>query len=316
MYRPEIKVVDCTIRDGGLINNSKFDLDIVRTVYKTACDAGIDYVELGYRNSDKMFSRDKFGPWRFCDEKDLRAATEGIDKKETKVAVMQDAHKAFAEDVLPADESVIDMIRVATYVKDVDKAIALANNATDKGYECTLNVMAISTEGGMFLEEALHQMEEETQAKAVYVVDSFGSLYSEQVHYLVELFRKFVKTKEIGVHMHNNQQLAYANTIEGIIKDANYVDGTLLGMGRGPGNCPLELLIGFLKNPKYRIFPILQGIADAMIPLQKKHVWGYHVPYMLTGMMNLHPKAAIEWMADEETTDISAFYTDLVENIG
>ena len=316
MYRPEIKVVDCTIRDGGLINNSKFDLDIVRTVYKTACDAGIDYVELGYRNSDKMFSRDKFGPWRFCDEKDLRAATEGIDKKETKVAVMQDAHKAFAEDVLPADESVIDMIRVATYVKDVDKAIALANNATDKGYECTLNVMAISTEGGMFLEEALHQMEEETQAKAVYVVDSFGSLYSEQVHYLVELFRKFIKTKEIGVHMHNNQQLAYANTIEGIIKDANYVDGTLLGMGRGPGNCPLELLIGFLKNPKYRIFPILQGIADAMIPLSKKYVWGYHVPYMLTGMMNLHPNAAIEWMADEETTDISAFYTDLVENIG
>jgi 4-hydroxy 2-oxovalerate aldolase len=315
MYRPEIKVVDCTIRDGGLINNSKFDLDIVRTVYKTACDAGIDYVELGYRNSDKMFSRDKFGPWRFCDEKDLRAATEGIDKKETKVAVMQDAHKAFAEDVLPADESVIDMIRVATYVKDVDKAIALANNATDKGYECTLNVMAISTEGGMFLEEALHQMEEETQAKAVYVVDSFGSLYSEQVHYLVELFRKFIKTKEIGVHMHNNQQLAYANTIEGIIKDANYVDGTLLGMGRGPGNCPLELLIGFLKNPKYRIFPILQGIADAMIPLSKKYVWGYHVPYMLTGMMNLHPNAAIEWMADEETTDISAFYTELVENI-
>jgi 4-hydroxy 2-oxovalerate aldolase len=315
MYRPEIKVVDCTIRDGGLINNSKFDLDIVRTVYKTCCDAGIDYVELGYRNSDKMFSRDKFGPWRFCDEKDLRAATEGIDKKETKVAVMQDAHKAFAEDVLPADESVVDMIRVATYVKDVDKAIALANNATDKGYECTLNVMAISTEGGMFLEEALHQMEEETQAKAVYVVDSFGSLYSEQVHYLVELFRKFIKTKEIGVHMHNNQQLAYANTIEGIIKDANYVDGTLLGMGRGPGNCPLELLIGFLKNPKYRIFPILQGIADAMIPLSKKYAWGYHVPYMLTGMMNLHPNAAIEWMADEETTDISAFYTELVENI-
>jgi 4-hydroxy 2-oxovalerate aldolase len=316
MYRPEIKVVDCTIRDGGLINNSKFDLDIVRTVYKTACDAGIDYVELGYRNSDKMFSRDKFGPWRFCDEKDLRAATEGIDKKETKVAVMQDAHKAFAEDVLPADESVVDMIRVATYVKDVDKAIALANNATDKGYECTLNVMAISTEGGMFLEEALHQMEEETKAKAVYVVDSFGSLYSEQVHYLVELFRKFIKTKEIGVHMHNNQQLAYANTIEGIIKDANYVDGTLLGMGRGPGNCPLELLIGFLKNPKYRIYPILEGITNAMIPLQKKLTWGYHVPYMLTGMMNRHPKAAIEWMADPDTTDIAAFYQDLVDNIG
>jgi 4-hydroxy 2-oxovalerate aldolase len=315
MYRPEIKVVDCTIRDGGLVNDSKFNLETVRAVYQTACDAGIDYVELGYRNSDKMFSRDKFGPWRFCDEKDLRAATEGIDKKETKVALMQDAHKAFAEDVAPKDESVADMIRVATYVKDVDKAIALCKNADEKGYECCVNVMAISTEGGMFLEEALQQIEEETKAKAVYVVDSFGSLYSEQVHYLIELFQRFIKTKEVGVHFHNNQQLAFANTIEGIIKNANYVDGTLMGLGRGPGNCPTELLIGFLKNPKYRIYPILKGITEAIVPLQKELTWGYHVPYMLTGMLNRHPKPAIEWMSDAETEDIAAFYKDLIENV-
>jgi 4-hydroxy 2-oxovalerate aldolase len=314
MYRPEIKVVDCTIRDGGLVNDSNFDLKTVRSVYKTACDAGIDYVELGYRNSDTMFSRDKFGPWRFCDEKDLRAATDGIDSKNTKVAVMQDAHKAFAEDVAPCDESVVDMIRVATYVKDVDKAIALCNSATDKGYETTLNVMAVSIEGGMFLEEALAQMEEETKAAAVYVVDSFGGLYSEQVHYLVDLFKKFVKTKEVGVHMHNNQQLAFANTIEGIIKEANYLDGTLMGLGRGPGNCPTELLIGFLKNPKYNIYPILEGIQNSMVPLTKELTWGYHVPYMLTGMLNRHPKPAIEWMADAESTDLTAFYRDLIEN--
>ncbi len=311
MYRPEIKVVDCTIRDGGLVNDSWFPLETVRTVYQTACDAGIDYVELGYRNSDKLFSREKFGPWRFCDEKDLRSATDGIDCKDTKIAIMQDAHKAFAEDILPVDESVVDMIRVATYVKDVDKAIALANNATDKGYECTLNIMAISVEGGMFLDEALEQIEQETKAKAVYVVDSFGGLYSEEVHYLVDKFSKFISSKEIGVHFHNNQQLAFANTIEGVIKNANYVDGTLLGLGRGPGNCPLELIISFLKNPKYNILPILEGISKAIIPLQKDLKWGYHIPFMLTGAFNRHPLPAIDWVKDSSCTDLGEFYRKL-----
>ncbi|RPI60358.1 MAG: nucleoid-structuring protein H-NS, partial [Planctomycetaceae bacterium] len=218
MYRPEIKVVDCTIRDGGLANNSKFNFETVRAVYAACCEAGIDYVELGYRNSKEMFSPDEYGPWRFCDEEQLKRVMDGIDPRSTKLSVMQDSHKASADDVLPKDKSVVDMIRVATYVKDIDKAIRLANNATDKGYEVTVNIMAISHEGSPFLDEALGQIEAETKVQAVYIVDSFGALYSETVSYLVEKYQMHVKTKEVGVHMHNNQQLAFANTIEGIIR--------------------------------------------------------------------------------------------------
>ena len=152
MYRPQIRVVDCTIRDGGLTNDSHFSLETVRAVYAAVCASGVDYVELGYRNSKEMFDPAEFGPWRFCDEDMLRQATDGIDPRSTKLSVMQDAHKAVPEDVLPADESVVDMIRVATYVKDVDKAIRLAQNATEKGYECTINIMAISHEGSPFLD--------------------------------------------------------------------------------------------------------------------------------------------------------------------
>ena len=195
MFRPEIKVVDCTIRDGGLTNDSHFTLETVRAAYKAACDAGVDYVELGYRNSKKMFPPSEYGLWRFCDEENLLRAVDGIDRRGTKLAVMQDAHKADPDDVLPRDKSVVDMIRVTTYVKDVDKAIRLANNATDKGYECTVNIMAISKEGGPFLDEALQQLEAETKALAVYVVDSYGALYSEEVHFLVEKFQMYLKTK-------------------------------------------------------------------------------------------------------------------------
>jgi 4-hydroxy 2-oxovalerate aldolase len=296
MYRPAIKVTDCTIRDGGLMNKSQFSIELVRAVYKAVCAAGIDIVELGYRNSKQMFSPDTYGPWRFCDEDMLRQAIEGVDKGNTKLAVMQDAHKAVPQDVLPRDKSVVDMIRVATYVKDVDKAIALANNATDKGYEATINIMAISTALDRELDEALQQIEEETKVTAVYIVDSYGALYSEDIDYLVSKFRRYVKTKEIGIHAHNQQQLAYANTIEAVIKNVNYLDGTLYGFGRAAGNCPLELLMGFLKNPKFYIQPVLDVIGRHILPLQKQVGWGYSVPYMVAGMLNLHPQEAIELM--------------------
>ncbi len=313
MYRPEIKVVDCTIRDGGLVNNSNFSLKTVRAVYRACCEAGIDYIEIGYKNSKEMFSVDEYGPWRFCVEEDIARVTDGIDKGTSKLAVMMDAHKSSPEDILDRSESDIDMIRVATYVKDVDKAIALANNANEKGYETAINVMAISREGGPFLDEALQQIGQETKVLAVYIVDSFGALYSEEVHYMVERFRMHLKDKEVGVHFHNNQQLAFANTIEGIIRNANYLDGTLYGLGRAAGNCPLELLLGFLKNPKYNIEPILRVIGDTIVPLQQEIFWGYHIPYMVTGIRNEHPLDAIKWMSGPDRDDYLAFYKQTVE---
>jgi 4-hydroxy 2-oxovalerate aldolase len=311
MYRPQIKVIDCTIRDGGLMNNSYFTFDTVRAVYKAVCAAGVDIVEIGYRNSKQMFSPDKFGPWRFCDEEVLKRLVDGVETK-TKLAVMQDAHKADAEDLKPKSESVVDMVRVATYVKDIDKAIRLANNATEKGYEATINIMAISHAIERELDEALQQVEEETKIVACYLVDSFGSLYSEDVDYLVNKFQRYLKTKEVGVHFHNQQQLGYANTIEGIIKNANYLDATLYGFGRAAGNCPLELLIGFLKNPKFDIRPLFEVISKEIIPLQKTIPWGYYIPYMIAGMLNLHPEAAMEIMNlpedDPKRLDFVSFY--------
>jgi len=313
MFRPEITVVDCTIRDGGLTNDSEFTLDTVRAVYRAVCESGVDYVELGYRNSRRMLAPQEYGPWRYCDEENLRAAVEGIDPKDTKISLMMDAHKSEAEDLLPASESVADMIRVATYVRDADKAIHVCNAATERGYETTINVMAISQEGGPFLDEALQQFESETQAKAIYVVDSFGALYSEEVHYLIERYKMYIKTKEVGVHCHNAQQLAFANTIEGIIKGANYVDGTLYGLGRGAGNCPLELLLAFLKNPKFDLLPLLEVIGSKIVPLKEDIDWGYHIPYMLAGALNQHPRDAMAWMGSENKHDYAEFYRQVTE---
>ena len=317
MFRPQIKVIDCTIRDGGLMNKSHFTIETVRNVYKAVCEAGIDIVELGYRNSKQQFSVKEYGLWRFCDEEDLRKVVDGIKSDKTKIAIMQDSHKAVAEDVLAKKDSVVDVIRVATYVKDIDKAIKLANNATEKGYEATINIMSISRALERDLDEALQQIEKETKVSAVYIVDSFGSLYSEDMDYYVDKFKKYLKNKEIGVHCHNSTQLAFANTIAGIIRGANYLDGTLYGLGRGSGNCPTELLLSFLKNPKFNSGPLFDVISKEIMPLTKKIAWGYSIPYMIAGSLNRHPQAAMDMMelpdSNSEKFEYRKFYEKLTE---
>lgn len=312
MYRPQIKVLDCTIRDGGLINKHDFDPRFVREVFRAASEAGLDYMEIGYKNSKEMFSPDEFGAWKFCDDDTIWRTIDGIESH-TKISVMVDVGRVEVEDVKPADESPVDMIRVATYVKDIDKAIFLANSFADKGYETTINIMAISRDRGPELDEALHQIEQESKAMAIYIVDSFGHLYQESVENLVKRFQAILKTKEIGFHGHNPQQLAFGNTIEAIIHGVNYLDATVYGIGRGAGNCPLELLIGFLKNPKFDIRPVLDLISNEFIPLREKIEWGYIIPYAIAGMLNEHPRGAMALRASENRENYRDFYESLVD---
>ncbi|MCP4723380.1 MAG: nucleoid-structuring protein H-NS [bacterium] len=311
MFNPDLKILDCTIRDGGLMNNSNFPLETVRAVFEAVCQAGLDYVELGYRNSKEMFSPAEYGPWRFCDEKDLRAVVEGIDPGHTKIVIMQDAHKAVPEDILPGSESVVDMIRIATYCRDIDKAIILANNALDKGYECSINIMAISVEESSRLDEVLMMIEKQTQVDYVYLVDSFGAFDCDNVADLIGQFKRQLGNKGIGLHFHNNLQLAFANNWIGLKHGAMIVDGTLDGLGRAAGNCPTELLLNALKSEKYDILPLLEVIKQEIIPLKKEILWGYHIPYMLTGSKNLHPMDAMKWMNSADKDDIVKFYKEI-----
>ena len=307
MFREKIKVLDCTIRDGGLMNNHGFDLRFVREVYKAISAAGIDYMEVGYKNSKKLFSPKDFGKWKFCDEDDIKRAIDGIESK-TKISVMVDVDRVDIEDVPAKKDSPVSMVRVASYVKDIDKAIYLVNHFADKGYETTVNIMAISHALDNELNEALYQLEKESRANVIYIVDSFGALYQESVEFLVKKCKSILKTKEIGMHAHNNQQLAFGNTIEAIIHDANFVDGSIYGLGRAAGNCPTELLLGFLKNPKFDIRPILDVISKEFIPLREKLEWGYVIPYAITGILDEHPKTAMALRASDKKENYREFY--------
>ena len=312
MFRKEIKVLDCTIRDGGLMNKWQFSKELVKGVYDSCVKAGIDYMEIGYISSEDQFPRTEFGPWKFCAEDDIREIV-GDNNTNTKLSVMADIGRIKFDDIRPKSESVIDLFRVACYDYQIDKAIELAHHVMDKGYEATINLMAVSKVSNRALEQVLEDVAK-SRVGTFYLVDSFGSLYSEDIHHLLQQYISALPGKTIGFHGHNNTQLAFANTIECIIGGANMLDATMLGIGRGAGNCPLELLISFLKNPKYDIVPILQAIQDHIKPLQKEINWGYFIPYMITGSQNDHPRSAMAWMNSENRDDYVAYYESVVKN--
>lgn len=311
-FRPDIKVVDATIRDGGLVNDFRFTDDFVRNLYTANLEAGVDYMEFGYKASKDIFDESKFGPWKFCDEDAIRNIV-GDNDSEMKLSVMADVGRCnYKRDIIDCADSAIDLVRIATYINTIPAAIKMVEYCHSHGYETTVNIMAISSAKEAEIDEAL-ELIGNSPADGIYIVDSYGSLYMEQIEELADKYLNMAEkyNKFVGIHAHNNQQLAFANTIAALTRGVSYLDSTISGMGRGAGNCASEQLLGFLKNPKYDIIPILKFLEKWIVPLKESGIlWGYDIPYLITGQMNRHPRSAIA-ATKENRTDYLDFYLEM-----
>jgi 4-hydroxy 2-oxovalerate aldolase len=313
-YRPDIKVVDATLRDGGLVNNFGFSEEFVKELYKTNVAAGVDYMEFGYKASVDIFDPKDFGKWKFAKEEDIRAIV-GDNDTNLKICVMADVGRTdYKRDIIKKEDSVIDMIRVATYIHQIPAAIEMIEDAKEKGYEVTVNLMAVSKVKDEDLLDGLKLLAA-SNVDTIYLVDSFGAFYPEQIRRLTATYMAAAApySKKIGIHAHNNQQLAFANTIEAAASGASFLDATMSGMGRGAGNCYMESLLSFLRNPKYNIVPVMKFVEEYMNPLkQGPDKWGFDVPYLLTGVFNSHPSSAIKFIKDNRN-DYTNFYQELMD---
>ncbi len=314
--RQDIRVVDATIRDGGLCNEFRFDDKFVKDLYAANVKAGVDYMEFGYKASREIFDEKDFGKWKFCKDEDIRKIV-GDNKTNLKIAVMADVGRTdFKTDIISKKDSPIDLIRVATYINTIPAAIEMIEDAAKKGYETTINIMAVSKARTEDIKAALEALGK-TPVNAFYIVDSYGSIYPEEARRLADMYGEIAEKykKSVGIHAHNNQQLAFANTIEAMTYGASYLDATVDGMGRGAGNCALELLLGFLKNPKYKVDPIVKIIEEHTSKFREQGVkWGYDIPYMLTGQYNTHPRPAIQFVK-EDRKDYYKFINELYDII-
>ena len=217
-----IKIVDATIRDGGLVNDFFFTDEFVKKVYETNVAAGVDYMEFGYRADKKMFDPSKFGKWKFASDEDIFSIV-GDNPTGLKLCVMADVGRCdFKNDIHKKSDSPLSLIRVATYIETFPEAIEMIEFAAKQGYEVTCNLMAISKCTMMQLSKALDALAQ-TPVMGVYIVDSYGALYPKEVRKLTWHFQDHLLPygKLTGIHAHNNQQCAFANTIEAHELNAN-----------------------------------------------------------------------------------------------
>ena len=312
-YRSDVRVVDATLRDGGLVNDFYFTDEFVRDLYLTNIKAGVDYMEFGYKASKDMFDVNAFGKWKFCNDDDIREIV-GDNNTDLKLAMMADVGRCdYKTDIANRSDSPIDLVRVATYLNTIPAAVDMIENIHGKGYETSCNIMAISNTQEADLREALDVLGQ-SPVDALYIVDSFGALYPEQIARIADIYMNFAEkyNKKVGIHAHNNQQLAFANTIEAVGDGVDWLDATYAEMGRGAGNCSMELLLGFLRNPKYNVYPAIQFIEKHMMKLKEEGVvWGYDLQYLMTGQLNQHPRTAIEF-TKQKRKDYAEFYKEVV----
>lgn len=299
------KILDCTIRDGGLINNWDFSVEFVQDLYHGLNAAGVEYMEVGYKNSPSLLKETEPNPWRFLDDNFLKEIIP--EKKFTKLSALVDIGRVDPDDILPREESHLDMIRVACYIREIDMGLELVQTFHDLGYETTLNIMALSSVPENQLIEAF-KLVKESPVDVVYIVDSFGSLDPADIEHLVKKFQGMIPNKQLGIHTHNNMQLAFANTLTAMRNGVTFLDSSVYGMGRAAGNCNTELLVNHIQKASYKIKPVLSVIENHMLEMRQRWEWGYIIPYMISGSLNEHPRVAMAYRASEDRDKFVGFY--------
>lgn len=294
-----LKILDCTIRDGGHLNQWQFPEDCVRASYYAAARAGVNYFEIGYRFPDSVAGLGEFG---YCRDKFLAGLLTPYDN--CKLTVMMDCgksdHSLFAERT--AGATPVRAVRVATYPASLEKAMGECEALLDKGYEVFLNLMAYSELSKAHFDK-LSAWGAKDRLQAVYFADSFGSFLPEDIPANMKMLRD-AGVSNIGFHPHNNLQMAFANTLAAIDAGATHVDASIFGMGRGTGNLPVEAILGYLekKGGKYNPVPYLDVAERYFLDLYRKLYWGYSIPGFLSGLKGIHPYYATELFAKRAYT--------------
>ena len=198
-YRSDVRVVDATLRDGGLVNNFYFTEEFIRALYFANIKAGVDYMEFGYKADKEMFDVNKFGACKFCDDDFIRTIV-GDNNTDLKIAVMADVGRCnYKNDIHDRTESPVDLIRVATYLHQIPTAVDMIEDAKSKGYEVSCNIMAISNAQESDVKVALDILGQ-SPVDVFYIVDSFGSLYPEQIARISDMYLDFAAkyNKKVG----------------------------------------------------------------------------------------------------------------------
>lgn len=283
-----INILDCTLRDGGYVNNWEFDTDTAAGIMESLYQSGIRCIEIGIMGKEgKLGKSTKFSSFQEIEP------LLPYKKEDCRYAVMMTWPEAEIFDIPERNQHTVDLIRLAFFKEHCRDALGYVEKMIQKGYEVFLQPMATF----MYSRNELNRMLEEVNAvgpKALYMVDSFSNLYPKDVRIMADcILEELDGNIDFGFHAHNNMQMAFANVIEFLDTDTHrdlYVDGSIFGMGRGAGNVPVELLMEDLnqKGAGYDISRVLYAYQKYIKPIFEQNYWGYDHAYYLTASKSMN----------------------------
>jgi 4-hydroxy 2-oxovalerate aldolase len=281
------RILDCTIRDGGHLNQWQFDPACVKAAYYAALKSGVNYFEAGYR-----YPAGKKAMGLFAYSTDELLGELFVASESCKLSVMIDAGKCETtqfQDCRP-EKTPLRAVRVAAYPYELEKATRMVEKLHDKGYEAFINLMA-SSELSKDNYSYLTAWRRKDVLSGIYFADSFGSFIPRDISEQMAKLRA-AGFERVGFHSHNNLQMAFANTLRALEEGAVCVDASIYGMGRGAGNLPIEILLGYLEKSgdnEYNTVPYLDVIERYFLKLFEEIGWGYGLEALMGGLANIHP---------------------------
>lgn len=312
----EVELLDCTLRDGGYINDWKFGSSVIHYMINRFVKSGVDILEVGFLDERREFDKNRT---IYPNTDALNKVIGNVEKKNTKFFAMIDYGTCDSNNLTDKSQTVIDGIRIIFKKNNMYNAINLAKEIKSKGYLVTLQLVSITS----YSDEEIEEFCAAANLVNLYgigIVDTYGLMHREQMQHYFELLDQNLKSDiAIGYHSHNNFQLAYSNTIEmlHICKNRHVIlDGTAYGMGKSAGNSPIELVAMFLNEyhvGNYDINQILEIIDSCILPIYQKTSWGYSLPFFLAASNNCHPNY-ISYLMKKATLSVKAM-NEIVKKI-
>ncbi len=289
-----VKLLDCTLRDGGYYNNWDFSKELVNDYLKAVADAGIRYVELGFRslkenklNGPNFFSRESY----INILKIPKNLSIGVMINISEIVSSQNKYQKVLSDLFQNQKKTkIKFIRLASHFNEISETVKICEFLKKKKFKVIINLMQITEQSENDITTAIKKIKK-VNPDVLYFADSLGAMDSEDVSKCIKLIKKNWNG-EIGIHTHNNLGKAVSNSISAIKNGVTWVDSTVTGMGRGPGNSETEYMLiemDKFSKKKYNLLPITKIIKKYFEPLKDRYRWGPNSFYYLAGKYGIHP---------------------------
>ncbi len=305
----EIKLLDCTLRDGGYINDWAFGSDNITNIFERLVSANIEIIEIGFLDETRTYDSDKT---IMPDCNAVNATYAGMEKGDSIVVGMIDFGHCGIDNILPCEDCFLDGIRVIFKQHVMTDAIDFCRKIKNLGYKVFVQAVSITSysDAEMFsLLEAVNKLE----PYAFSIVDTYGLLHKNNLMHYYNYANEYLNASiGLGYHSHNNFQLAYANCVELLENPPQsrmlIIDGSLYGMGKGAGNAPIELLAMYVKehfSKPYHLAQILEAIDTSILEIYRNVPWGYSFKFFLAASNDCHPNY-VTYLTDKKTLSIKA----------